>query len=223
MKVRGHGIEIFYEKTGTGRPLVLVHGVGQDHTVFDALIEKLKAHYTIYAMDCRNHGQSDASEDCSYAAMAEDVHALIQGLNLGKVNLLGFSDGAVIALHVALKYMDVLEKVAFFGVNLKPTDLNERSYAYFKKNYEETGNPKFGQILVLPQIEQEELSAITIPTFLVEAEWDIFRAGLFEELSRALPNVRAKRMMGHKHETYLVHNDLLYPDILDFFGAGETR
>ncbi|MBP1758874.1 MAG: hypothetical protein H6Q61_1123 [Firmicutes bacterium] len=218
MKVRGNGIEIFYEKIGTGRPMVLVHGIGQDHSVFDALIEKLKAHYTIYAMDCRNHGQSDASEDCSYDAMAEDVYQLIRELNLGKVYLIGFSDGAVVALHVALAHLDVLEKVAFLGVNLKPTDLREKSLEYFRKSYEETGNPHYHQILVLPQIEQEELADITIPTLLAEAERDIFRDGLFEELSRAFPNVRAQRMMGHKHETYLVHNDLLYPDLLDFFG-----
>ena len=218
MKATGNGIEIFYEKTGTGRPMVLVHGIGQDHSVFDALTEKLKAHYTIYAMDCRNHGQSDASEDYSYDAMGEDVYQLIRGLDLGKVHLVGFSDGAVIALHMVLKHMDVVEKVAFLGLNLKPTDLRERSYESFRKSYEETGNPHYQQILVLPQIEQEELSAITIPTFLMEAERDIFREGLFEELSQAFPNVRAKRMMGHKHETYLVHNDLLYPDLLDFFG-----
>ena len=218
MMVAGNGIEIFYEKTGTGRPMVMVHGIGQDHSVFDALTEKLKAHYTIYAMDCRNHGQSGTSEDCSYVSMAEDVYELIQKLDLGKVYLVGFSDGAVIALHMVLKHMDVVEKVAFLGLNLKPTDLRERSYEYFRQSYEETGNPHYKQILVLPQIEQEELSAITIPTFLVEAERDIFREGLFEELSCAFPNVRAKKMMGHKHETYLVHNDLLYPDILDFFG-----
>lgn len=218
MKATVNGIEIFYEKTGTGHPMVLVHGIGQDHGVFDALTEKLKAHYTVYAMDCRNHGQSDRAEDCSYDAMGEDVYQLIRALGLGKVYLVGFSDGAVIALHTVLKHMDAVEKVAFLGLNLKPTDLREKSYEYFRKSYEETGNPHYKQILVLPQIEQAELSAITIPTFLVEAERDIFREGLFEELTRAFPNVVGRRMMGHKHETYLVHNDLLYPDLLAFFG-----
>ena len=218
MKAKLNGIEIFYKKTGTGHPMVLIHGIGQDHSVFDTLTEKLKAHYTVYAMDCRNHGQSDNAEDYSYDAMAGDAYALIKELDLGKVYLVGFSDGAVIALHVALKHLDVLEKVAFLGLNLKPTDLREKSFEYFRRSYEETGNPNYKQILILPQIEQEELAAITIPTLLMEAERDIFRDGLFEELSRAFPNVRAKRMLGHKHETYLVHNDLLYPDFLEFFG-----
>ncbi len=218
MKITVNGVEIFYKQSGAGRPMILLHGNGLDHSIFDELGEKLSQHYTVYAMDSRNHGQSGGAEDYSYEAMAADVYGLIKALDLGKVYLVGFSDGAVIALHVALQYLEVLEKVAFLGLNLKPSDLSEKSLRYYEKNYAETGNPLFKLVLESPFIELEELSAITIPTLLMAAEREMFREGLFEELMTGFPDVRGKIMMGHKHETYLVHQDILYPDLTEFFG-----
>ncbi len=218
MKRKVNGVELFYKKSGQGQPLILLHGNGLDHTIFDELTEKLKAHYTVYAIDSRNHGQSSQDDDYSYDAMAKDVYEFIKDMNLGKVHLLGFSDGAVIALHIALAYLDVLEKAAFLGLNLKPSDLSEKSTSYYEYKYEKTGDPLFKLVLESPHIELEELQAITIPTLLMAAEKEMFRDGLFEELESGFPNVKSKLMMGHKHESYLVHEDLLYPDLLDFFG-----
>lgn len=218
MKINFNGVNIFYKKSGQGHPLVLLHGLGLEHSIFDELTVKLCKHYTVYAMDSRNHGQSDKAEDYTYDAMAEDVYQLIQTLQLGKVYLLGFSDGAVVALHVALRHMEVLEKVAFLGLNLKPSDLSEKSTNYYTKKYEKTGNPQFKILLESPYIELDELKAITIPTLLLAAEKEMFRDGLFDELMTGFPNATGKVMLGHKHESYLVHQDLLYPDLLDFFG-----
>jgi hypothetical protein len=214
-----NGGEIFYKKSGEGAPLILLHGLGFDHSIFDELSEKLSKHFTVYAPDTRNHGQSLKTEDYSYEIMADDVYALIQSLNLGKVYLLGFSDGAVIALHVVLRHLEVIEKVAFLGLNLKPTDLNEACMAFYQKCYKESHDPVYKLVIDSPQIELEELRAITIPTLLMAAEREIFREGLFEELLSGFPNVQGKVMKGHKHETYLVHQDLLYPDLLAFFGG----
>lgn len=217
MELKLRDVNIYYKKTGSGAPLVLLHGNTLDHSIFDELGEKLSAHYTVYAMDSRNHGKSDKAEDYSYQAMADDVYGLITGLGLGKVNLVGFSDGAVIALHLALAHLEVLEKVAFLGLNLKPSDLRPRSTQYYIDNLEKTGNPLYQLVLESPNFETEVLQNITIPVFLIAAEREMFRDGLFEEMEAGFPNVRSKLMLGHKHETYLVHNDLLYPDLQDFF------
>jgi pimeloyl-ACP methyl ester carboxylesterase len=223
MNINVNGVNIFYKKSGQGQPLILLHGNGLDHSIFNELSAKLCKHYTVYAIDSRNHGRSDKAEDYSYDAMAEDVYALIQKLELGKVYLLGFSDGAVIALHVALRHLDVLEKVAFLGLNLKPSDLNEKNLNYYQKNYEKTGDPLFKLVLESPHIELDELKSITVPTLLIAAEKEMFRDGLFDELMMGFPNVSGKVMLGHKHETYLVHQDFLYPDLLDFFGKPSTQ
>lgn len=218
MIITVNGVDIFYKKSGVGHPLILLHGLDLDHTIFDELSAKLSQHYTVYVMDNRNHGQSEKTDDYSYEAMAEDVYALIQALHLGKVYLLGFSDGAVIALHLALRHLDALQKVAFLGLNLKPTDLNDACMNFYKSMYEKTNSPIYKLVIDSPHIELDELKAINIPTLLMAAEREIFRHGLFSELLSGFPNVRGKEMAGHKHETYLVHQDLLYPDLLEFFG-----
>ena len=220
MKIHLNGIDIFYKKTGQGPALILLHGVEVDHTIFDKLTEKLKDHFTVYALDSRNHGGTDKTTDYSYKIMADDVAAFIKELNLGKVNLLGFSDGSVIALHVVLAHMELIEKVALLGLNLKPTDLRPRSLDYFRTKYEETGDYLYGLILDEPQLETQVLNTITIPVFLAAAEREMFRDGLFEEMWAAFPDVRGKIMEGHKHDTYIIGQDILYPDLLAFFGEG---
>ena len=219
MIINLNGVDIFYKQSGSGHPLLLLHGFDLDHSIFDELTEKLKKHYTVYAMDTRSHGQSSKTAEYSYTAMANDVYGLINSLNLGKVYLLGFSDGAVISLHLALMHPEVLEKVAFLGLNLKSDDMREKYLRYFEARYKETGDFRYQLALVEPHIETDTLNKITIPTLLMAAEFEMFREGLFEEMAAAFPNLHtAKIMQGHKHESYMVHNDLLYPDLLDFFG-----
>ncbi len=212
-----NGIELYYKKTGEGEPLILLHGNTLDHSIFDELTKKLKNNFTVYAIDSRNHGKSERANDYSYEAMASDVYEFIKTLNLGKVNLLGFSDGAVIGLTLALAHLEVLNKAALLGLNLKPSDLREKSTNYYIKNYEETGNPLYKLVLESPNIKQSELKKVTIPIFLIAAEREMFRDGLFEEMLEGFPNAKGKIMEGHKHETYLVHNDLLYQDLCEFF------
>ena len=59
MFIHVNGVRLFYEKQGTGKPLILLHGNEEDHRIFDEAIELLKKHYTVYAVDSRGHGQSD--------------------------------------------------------------------------------------------------------------------------------------------------------------------
>ena len=75
-----NGIRLFYERTGEGRPLVLLHGNGEDHTIFDEAVEVLSNRFTCYAIDSRGHGQSDEVDELHYADMASDLLAFIGDL-----------------------------------------------------------------------------------------------------------------------------------------------
>ena len=69
MKIKVNGIELAYEKSGTGSPVIFLHGNGEDHTIFRETIEKLTSDYTVYALDSRCHGESSASEHLSYSCL----------------------------------------------------------------------------------------------------------------------------------------------------------
>ena len=85
MKITVNNVELFYEVAGSGTPLVMVHGNGEDHTVFDKAAELLSQHFTCYLLDSRGHGSSQKVSEFHYDDMAEDVYQFIQALHLEHV------------------------------------------------------------------------------------------------------------------------------------------
>lgn len=217
MKIKVNNIELAYEKSGSGAPLILLHGNGDDHHIFDVIVSKLKNDFTVYAIDSRNHGESTATEDYSYEVMAKDIYSFITELNLEKVNLVGFSDGAIISLILAMNHAECINRMALLGVNLKPDDFTEESYQFVKEGYEETQNPLFKLMLEHPDIELDEVKNVITPTLVIAAQQDIFKPETFVNLTNALPNAQLKIMDGHEHDSYIVNRDLLYPDLIKFF------
>jgi pimeloyl-ACP methyl ester carboxylesterase len=217
MFIKVNNTELFYEKYGNGDPLLLLHGNSEDHHVFDKLGAKLKNHFTLYAIDSRAQGRSAKTDDVSYDIMAEDTYRLIIELNLGKVNLIGFSDGGILGLLLALKDQSVLNKMAILGANLEPGDLTEAGTKLIK-DYHATGDfPLFRLVLEEPRIPLESLKTILTPTLVIGAEDDLIKTEVFAAIAGALPNSQLKTVMGHKHETYIVDNDMLYDDFTAFF------
>ena len=89
---------LFYTKTGNGRPLIMVHGNREDHTIFDEAIGVLKEHFTCYAIDSRGHGKSSPCRELHYKDMAADMIAFMTELDLTDVAFYGFSDGGIVGL-----------------------------------------------------------------------------------------------------------------------------
>ncbi|WP_313134121.1 alpha/beta fold hydrolase [Anaerocolumna sp.] len=217
MKIMVNNIELAYEKLGKGDPLILLHGNGENHHIFDEITKKLENNFTIYSIDSRNHGESTKTGDYSYETMAKDIYFFIKTLNLGKVNIVGFSDGAIIALILAMDQGECISKMALLGVNLKPDDFKKESYQFVKETYEETKDPLFKLMLEQPNIELDDVKTVTIPTLVIAAEHDIFKPELFIDLTNALPNAELVIMKGHAHDSYIVNQDILYPDLVKFF------
>ena len=98
------GTEIAFTRTGSGPPLVLVHGAMFDRSIWEIgdVRSTLAEHTTVYAMDRRNHGDSASSEDCSPDAQIADVVAVVESID-DPVHLLGHSSGANYALWAALQ------------------------------------------------------------------------------------------------------------------------
>lgn len=97
------GTPIAYERTGSGPPLVLVHGVAGDHTRWELFDVRpaLAEHHTVYAIDRRGRGGSGDSEEYTLEREFEDVAAIVDSID-GPANLLGHSHGALCALGGAL-------------------------------------------------------------------------------------------------------------------------
>ena len=217
MKIHVNGICLAYEKSGGGAPLILLHGNGEDRHIFGPLAQKLARHFTVYAIDSRNHGESGRTDDFSYSTMAQDILAFINTLDLGNVFLAGFSDGAIISLVLAMKHPAVVDKMALLGVNLSPGDFTDESYDFIKTTYEQTSDPLFNLMLTQPNITLEQVKNVDTPTLIIGAENDVFNPETFTNLAAAMPNAQLLIMKGHTHDSYVAENDILYSDLIGFF------
>jgi pimeloyl-ACP methyl ester carboxylesterase len=104
-------MNLFFRKSGSGQPLIILHGLFGISDNWTTLAKKLSDHFTVYAVDLRNHGQSPHSDQWKYWIMAEDVLELIENEKLKNVILLGHSMGGKVAMYLALDSPQLISKL----------------------------------------------------------------------------------------------------------------
>lgn len=218
MLIEVNGITLYYEVSGRGAPLILLHGNGETHAVFDELSKKLSEDFTVYAIDSRDHGQSEKTGAVSYEAMAADVLSFIDALDLKKPALLGFSDGGITGLMAAMARPEAFSRLAICGANLFPEGIKARYLRLFKLIYALTKKPLIGLMINAPHIEAAELKKIDIPTLVLAGEKDMIREDHTELIARSLPQAQLMILPGETHGSYVVHTNKLYPVLESFLG-----
>ena len=215
MKGVFNGIEINYEVYGAGEPFVLLHGNGEDHTIFYELIEDLKNDYTVYAIDSRSHGKSGEGE-LSYSLMAEDVKCLIESLNLEKPIVYGFSDGGIIGLVLASKYPDLISTLISSGANVTPSGLKWYIRAFFKVQNFFKPSPFLSLMINEPNITREQLESITANVLVLCGSNDMvpYKHSLY--IANTIPNATFKVLKGENHGSYVINSPKLYPIIASY-------
>ncbi|MCI4363194.1 MAG: alpha/beta fold hydrolase [Thermoplasmata archaeon] len=99
----GHA-HLFVREAGSGTPVLLVHGLGTDHTIWNGVLPSLAEHHTVLAPDLRGHGRSDTPEGSTFGfdELEGDLAALLEERGIGKVHLVGLSAGAFLAVRFAI-------------------------------------------------------------------------------------------------------------------------
>jgi pimeloyl-ACP methyl ester carboxylesterase len=211
-----NGTTLHYAKSGSGSPLLLIHGNGEDHHIFDVIALRLAADFTVYSIDSRNHGKSGKTDQFSYDVMAEDFYQFILAMNLDKPDIIGFSDGAINALILALNHGEAVGKMALLGINLHPEEIKAEILAEIKAAYEATNNPLYKLILEEPNIDLSSLAAVANPTLVIAGEDDLIYTEVFLNVSAAIPNAALLIFGEQDHTSYLVETDFLYPYAMAF-------
>lgn len=104
-------MHLFSRKTGSGPPLVVLHGLFGISDNWNALARRWAESFTVYTVDLRNHGQSPHSEEWNYSVMSDDVVELFGTEKLHDVTLLGHSMGGKTAMRLALNYPMAIQKL----------------------------------------------------------------------------------------------------------------
>lgn len=111
-------IRVYYETYGEGEPLLLLHGNSGSIENFVYQIPEFSKHFRVIAVDSRAQGRTtDSDQEITYALMASDMSELIDKLDLGKANVVGWSDGGIIGLELAYAHPEKVLKVVTFGAN----------------------------------------------------------------------------------------------------------
>ncbi len=114
-----NGVNIHYVIGGTGEPLVLIHGFGQNWYMWNRLLPELSKHFTVIAPDLRGVGESDKPENgYDKKTMASDIHELVKKLGYDKINLAGHDIGLMVAYAYATQFSNEVKKLALLDALL---------------------------------------------------------------------------------------------------------
>src|SRR3569833_686771 len=115
------GIKMYCEVYGEGQPLLLTHGNGGSISAFSKTIPYFAKKYKVIAVDSRAHGKStDGRDSLSFEMMADDLSALLDAMHISKSYVIGWSDGGINAILMAMRHPDKVIKFASTGANLWP-------------------------------------------------------------------------------------------------------
>ena len=178
--------DINYKVIGNGYPIVLLHGNGENMTIFDKLVEKLQDSYRLICIDSRYHGNSVYQGEMSYSQMCKDVVEVVNELNIDEYDVIGFSDGGIISILLSL-CDNRLKHMVLMGANVRVAGLK----AICRLNdwlmlfclipfclYNKKMRIKWRLIKMMEtmkEITKDELNTIRIPTLILAGEYDLIK------------------------------------------------
>lgn len=181
------GFKMYYETYGQGEPLLIIHGNGRSISDFLYQIPYFSKEYKVILADSRAQGKSvDNSDSLSYEMMADDLNALLDSLHLDSCYVIGWSDGGIEGLMIAIRHPDKVKKLAVTGANLWPDtsavdpfiynatmDDNKRLAALPTNDSIKTLR-KLGHLLSYePHISLEQLHTIKCPSLIIGGDHDV--------------------------------------------------
>lgn len=194
-------IELNYYEQGSGFPLILLHGNGEDMTYFTNQVDCFSEVFRVIAVDTRGHGRTPRGEaPFTIRQFAEDLKCFMDQHEIEKAHVLGFSDGGNIAMCFALKYPERVEKLILNGANLFPRGV--KAYAqipitlgyyaarlYGKKSPDAHRQAELLGLMVKdPHIKPRELSAVYHPTLVIAGDRDLIKESHTRLICDSLPN-----------------------------------
>lgn len=209
MFVQLNSIKMYYKRYGSGRPLILLHGNGEDHTIFKEIIKPLSKNFTLYLPDARGHGKSSCTEEYHYMDMASDMVQFIRKLKLESPAFYGFSDGGIVGLLLASKRPGLLSHLIISGANINPGGLKAELRIPLKLSYFWNRDPKVRLMLTEPHISGSQLRSIRAKTLVLAGSRDLIKESQTREIARLIPRARLRILKGESHESYVVHNKAL--------------
>ena len=220
-------IKLYYVEKGEGEPLILLHGNGESNEIFSKQIVEFEKHYKVFAPDTRGHGKTPRGEKpFTLNQFADDLYDFMLEHKIEKAHILGFSDGGNIALLFALKHPEKINKLVLNSANYNPNGLKEffnltLKIRYFllklgrnseKNNYK---NELLSLMINEPDISEEELKSIKVPTLVIAGKKDLIKKKHTEKIAALIPDSKLVFINGN-HAAARINPKEFNREVLEF-------
>jgi len=227
-----HGHSIYYAMKGNGPTLVLLHGGGDsgEHS-FARQLDIFAEHHRIVAPDQVGQGRTpDVSGPLTYTHMMEDTALLLNKLHLQHVDVVGFSDGGILALMLAIRHPELVRRLIISGVNIAPEGLNPDDLDELRATQNDkpkTIDEKLSLLWATSPTETElsmtMLARISQPVLVISGDRDAITLEHTLKIFRALPNSELCVLPGTDHATFTGRSDWLNPIIDAYLNRSLTQ
>jgi len=235
-----NGIRMYYEVHGRGPVLVLLHGGAGDGRQFDKQVPAFEKTHRVIVPDMCAQGRTTDRIDAplTYHAMAEDVIALMDRLHVARFDVMGWSDGGVTGLDLAIHHPDRLRRLVTFGANSTPDGLNAPDIAWNDtatasafgdgmRDYWTKQNPQpanytnaMNKVIHLwkyePHLTPRELASIRARVMVCAGEHDVVRDAHTRAIARAIPHATLWIVPGASHGAMQEQPALVNRRVLQF-------
>lgn len=194
-------IELYYQEEGNGEPFIFLHGNGENSSYFKNQIDYFQSKYRVIALDTRGHGKSPRGDaPFTIEQFSYDLYDFMKAHRISNAVILGFSDGANIAMKFAMKHPDMVKALILNGGNLNARGVKrttqipiEIGYKIAKRFAVKSQDAKknaemLGLMVNDPNIEPCELSQITSPTLVICGSKDMIKESHTKEIAGSIPN-----------------------------------
>jgi pimeloyl-ACP methyl ester carboxylesterase len=229
--VKTRGFKMYYETYGKGDPLLIIHGNGGSINNFLYQIPYFSKSYKVILADSRAQGKStDPGDSLSYEMMADDLNALLDTLRIDSCYVIGWSDGGINGLLLAMRHPDKVRKLAVTGANLWPDTTAVDPYIYhmvmayndtldkMPRTQEVRNQRKLAHLLSYePHIATSQLKKISCPSLIIGGDHDVLLPEHTLLIAGSIPRSYLWIIPDSGHSTPVTHKDLFNQVVSDFF------
>ncbi|MCW3109367.1 MAG: alpha/beta hydrolase [Segetibacter sp.] len=229
--IKTRGFNMYYETYGIGSPLLIIHGNGGSINNFLYQIPYFSRSYKVILADSRAQGKSaDKGDSLSYEMMADDLNALLDTLHIDSAYVIGWSDGGINGLLLAMRHPGKVKKLAVTGANLWPDTTAVDPFVY---KWAMSFNDSLAKVQQTPAIKNqrklfhllsfephitiEQLGSITCPTLVIGGDHDVLLPQHTLLIAQSIPNSYLWILPNSGHSTPIYYKDQFNKVVNDFF------
>ncbi len=228
------GIKMYCEIYGSGQPLLMIHGNGGSIKAFENNIPYFSKKYKVIALDSRAHGKSkDDRDSLSFEMMADDEAALLDVLHIDCAYIIGWSDGGINALLLAMRHPQKVIKLVSTGANLWP-DSTAIIPSLWKEEYTTYNSSKDKHLVTAaekndwkiflldwfqPNIPLSDLQKIKCPSLIIGGDHDVITIEHTTLIYQNIPRAYLWIVPNSGHGTLVEHKDEFNNIVDQFFST----